>query len=269
MDKIFKQRICREVYVRERLRHKVILTLYGITAGFGITPGPSFVYLWMAGGSLHDYVKRDNFSARRKLDVVSRFEVRGIPEFSSSDLEWAANRGGAWYRILSVSIMTPRAWNSRAMSVHKQNIVHGNLTGDNILLDGSGHVRIADFSHSVILSEADSRMFSEQLPGDARYTAPESILAGGRTGAPKPTKEGDVYSYGCVAILVLSGKVPYWWISDENQVLSEKAKGTQPFHSTMEVDKMHLNLVHQCLSAEKSRPPIENVIYLVLVQSFG
>jgi hypothetical protein len=45
-------------------------------------------------------------------------------------------------------------------------------------------------------------MFSEQLPGDARYTAPESIPTGGQTGAPKPTKEGDVYSYGCVAILV-------------------------------------------------------------------
>jgi hypothetical protein len=45
-------------------------------------------------------------------------------------------------------------------------------------------------------------MFSEQLPGDARYTAPESIFTGGQTGAPKPTKEGDVYSYGCVVILV-------------------------------------------------------------------
>ncbi|KAG2060085.1 hypothetical protein BDR06DRAFT_621293 [Suillus hirtellus] len=63
-------------------------------------------------------------------------------------------------------------------------------------------VRIADFSHSVILAEADSRMFGEQLQGDARYIAPEYIFTGGQTGAPKLTKEGDVYSYGCVAILV-------------------------------------------------------------------
>jgi hypothetical protein len=45
-------------------------------------------------------------------------------------------------------------------------------------------------------------MFSKQLPGDARYIAPESMFAGGWTGMPKPTKEGDMYSYGCVAILV-------------------------------------------------------------------
>jgi len=114
-------------------------------------------------------------------------------------------------------------------------------------------VRITDFSHSVILSEADSEVFSEQPLGDARYTAPECIFTGGQTGAPKPTKAGDVYSYGCVATLVryaayqpsmhltplflqvLSGKVPYWWISEESQVLSEKGKGTLPFHPAVEV----------------------------------
>jgi hypothetical protein len=54
----------------------------------------------------------------------------------------------------------------------------------------------------VILAEANSRIFSEQLPGDARYVSPERIVHGDHTGAPKPTKAGDVYSYGCVAILV-------------------------------------------------------------------
>ncbi|KAG2356601.1 kinase-like domain-containing protein [Suillus spraguei] len=221
-------RIRREIYVRDRLRHKIILALYGMAEGFGILP--SFVYQWMENGSLHDYMKREyiNLSARRKLDI-----------------------------LLEVA------------HVHKQDIAHGNLTGDNVLLDGSGRVRIADFSHSIILAEADSRMFSKQFPGDARYTAPEFTFTGARKGAPKPTKEGDVYSYGCIAILVLSGKVPYWWISEESQVLSEKEKGTPPFHPTIEIGEVYLNLVQQCLSTEKSRLSIEKVIYLVLVQSFG
>jgi hypothetical protein len=34
---------------------------------------------------------------------------------------------------------------------------------------------------------------------------------------------------------VLFGKVPYWWISEESQVLLEKGKGTWPFHPTAEV----------------------------------
>ncbi|KAG1785067.1 kinase-like domain-containing protein [Suillus plorans] len=235
MNKI-SNRICREVCVRKRLRHKAILVLYGITAGFGIIPGPSFVYPWMAGGSLRDYLKQEHsvLPASQKLDILLEV-ARGI-EY-----------------------------------LHKQDVAHGNLTGDNIFLDGSGRVRIADFSHSVILAEADSDMFNEQLPGDARYTAPEFMFTGSRTGIPKPTKEGDVYSYGCVVILVLSGKVPYWWISKESQVLSErKKKGTSPFHPTAEIDEAHLNLLQQCLSAVKSRrPSIEKVLYLVLVQSFG
>ncbi|KAG1796466.1 kinase-like domain-containing protein [Suillus variegatus] len=225
-------RIRREMYVREKLRHETILALYGMTEGFGVLP--SFVYPWMAGGSLHDYVKREysNLSARRKLDIL--LEVAHGIEY-----------------------------------LHKQDIVHGNLTGDNILLNDLGRVRIADFSHSVILAEVDSQMFSEQFWGDARYSAPESIFTSGRTGAPKSTKEGDVYSYSCVAILILSGKVPYWWILEESQVLLEKEKGILPFHPTVEIDETHLNWVRQCLSAKKSRPSIEKVSYLLLVQSFG
>jgi hypothetical protein len=34
---------------------------------------------------------------------------------------------------------------------------------------------------------------------------------------------------------VLSGKVPYWWISEESEILLEKVKGTEPFLPTVEV----------------------------------
>lgn len=166
-------------------------------------------------------------------------------------------------------------------------------------------MRIAEFSHSVILSEADSRMFSEQRLGDARYTAPEYIPTGGRTGAPKPTKEGDVYSYGCIAILVRYAAhqplihftlllsrycrercrtggfrkrvkyfqkkkgahgllVPLWRYDLAEFLLSRPQKS---FDS--KIDEVHLNLVQQCLLAEKSRPLIGKVLYLVLVQSSG
>jgi hypothetical protein len=117
------------MHVREKLRHETILVLYGMTEGFGILP--SFVYPWMAGGSLHDYVKREysNLSPRRKLDIVSRFNVRGIHKFFSSDLEWAATGRGARNRVSSVSHVAARAWNSCATLVHKQDVAHGNLTG--------------------------------------------------------------------------------------------------------------------------------------------
>ncbi|KAG2108625.1 uncharacterized protein F5147DRAFT_164806 [Suillus discolor] len=69
MNKVF-DKIRREMHVREKLKHETILALYGMTEGFGILP--SLVYSWMAGGSLHDYVKQEHsyLPARRKLDIL-------------------------------------------------------------------------------------------------------------------------------------------------------------------------------------------------------
>jgi serine/threonine protein kinase len=154
--------------------------------------------------------------------------------------------------------------------VHSIDIVHGNLTGDNMLLDGSGRIRIADFSRSVILGDAGDWKLSKQLAGAARYVSPESVVCEEQTEPPQPTKSQDIYSYGCIMILVLSGKVPYWWISEESEVLSEKVKGTEPFLSTVEIDQGYLDLIRRCLSMPiESRPSIEKVFYSVLVQHFG
>ncbi|KAG2103158.1 kinase-like domain-containing protein [Suillus cothurnatus] len=225
--------IRREIKVRERLKYETILDLYGVTTGFGIIP--SFVYSWMAHGSLHDYLKQ-SFST---LSPLQKFNIL----YQVAD--------GIRY-------------------LHKSNIAHGNLTGDNVLLDDAGRIRIADFSRSVILDDAGGWKSSEQLPGAARYVSPESVVRDEQTEPPQPTKCQDVYSYGCITILVLSGKVPYWWISEESEILLEKVKGTEPFLPTVEIDQVHLDLVKRCLSMSiESRPSIEKILYSVLVQHFG
>ncbi|KAG2033962.1 hypothetical protein BDR03DRAFT_645097 [Suillus americanus] len=63
-----------------------------MTAGFGVLP--SFVYPWMAGGSLHGYLQREhsNLSAHQKLNIL--LEIADGIEY-----------------------------------LHKKDIVHGNLTG--------------------------------------------------------------------------------------------------------------------------------------------
>jgi serine/threonine protein kinase len=65
------QMIRREIKVRERLKYETILDLYGVTTGFGIIP--SFVYSWMAHGSLHDYLKQSfsTLSPLQKFNIVS------------------------------------------------------------------------------------------------------------------------------------------------------------------------------------------------------
>jgi serine/threonine protein kinase len=80
------------------------------------------------------------------------------------------------------------------------------------LVDDSGKIRIADFGLSMLLAEAEDLMFNSMPPGNARWLAPEFValdldredseedsdLLLGR----KPTKAGDIYSFGCVMLQV-------------------------------------------------------------------
>ncbi|KAG1882777.1 kinase-like domain-containing protein, partial [Suillus subluteus] len=219
-----RQRIHREIYVRERSRRETILDLCGMITDFGVLS--SFVYPWMAGGSLHDYLKREhpNLPAHRKLDILVQVA------------------DGIKY-------------------LHRQSIAHGNLTGDDLLLDASGRVHIADFSHSVILAEADSRIFSEQLPADARYISPERIVTGCQT--LRPTKAGDVYSYGCLMFLqVLEGKVPYHYITRYEYILYDVLKRIRPIKppASVVIDT-DWDFIQRCwLGDAERRPSVEDIL---------
>jgi hypothetical protein len=108
---ITRQKIRRELSVREKLKRDIILAIYGMTTGFGVLP--SFVYPWMAGGSLHDYLKREysDLPARRKLDIVSSCFVLAAVLTANG---WAAGAGRGWYQVSSVSPVAVHAKNSCA-----------------------------------------------------------------------------------------------------------------------------------------------------------
>ena len=70
----------------------------------------------------------------------------------------------------------------------------------NILLDDSGHARIADFGLSVVTQNLDSMLSTSLHRGNAaRWTAPE-VLKGGVY-----SKEADVFAFAMVMIEVRYG----------------------------------------------------------------
>ncbi len=88
---------------------------------------------------------------------------------------------------------------------HRQDMLHQDLRPQNIMIDGSGAVRIIDFGATQVagIMEMASPISHGQVPGTAQYTAPEYFL--GEAGEPC----SDLFSLGVIAYQLLSGKLPY------------------------------------------------------------
>jgi serine/threonine protein kinase len=87
---------------------------------------------------------------------------------------------------------------------HRMEMVHRDLRPENILIDGSGTVKIIDFgSVRVAGLSDDGGSQAEELLGTLQYTAPECFL-----GEPA-SERSDLFSLGVIAYQMLSGRLPY------------------------------------------------------------
>jgi len=233
-DLLYKtgRKIRREAHVWIKLEHKHILPLEGIVEGFGLLP--ALVSPWMEKGSLNYYLKSTftQLSDRRKLELIQQV-VAGLSY------------------------------------LHGNQIVHGDLTGTNIFVDGSGSLLLADFGLSLLLVEAENATFSSLHPGNTRWMAPEFVAPNiqyseGELPQQKPTKAGDIYSFGCVMLQILSGKEPYGWIKAAQQVIGAIMLGWEPFRGAINMTAINRQLSSQCLSKEpEGRPSIIDITTVV------
>ncbi|KAG0698931.1 kinase-like domain-containing protein [Suillus ampliporus] len=215
--------ITQEAVAWARSSHDNILPLYSIIPYF--RPLPAFMTPWMANGSLTDYLQREFscLSATRKIDILNQV-VAGLKH------------------------------------LHDDGIAHDSLTSDDVFLDGSGRVYLAHFGRlSKIFARAQTPMSGATNPLELRYIAPEFLAPVADAGASRSSKAGDIYSFGCVMIQVLSGKIPYEWIHDSSKVLQKEY-----------TNETHWTFGQQCLSVEsEDRPSIEDVFCFFVVQSIG
>ena len=74
--------------------------------------------------------------------------------------------------------------------IHKNNLIHRDLTPDNIFIDENNNIKIGDFGISKILS--NNTKYTKSQTGKYRYFAPEMELG------KKYNNKVDIYSFGCI-----------------------------------------------------------------------
>lgn len=220
------KKIRREAYVWIKLKHNHILPFEGVTVAEEFGPLPALVSPWMEEGSLDDYLKR---------------KCSGLSDLQKQKLIWQVTAGISY--------------------LHGDDIVHGDLTATNILVDSHGCLRLADFGLSMILAEAANATFNSCHAGNVRWMPPEALQAD-EEGYERPTKAWDVYSYGCVAFQIFSGIQPYSWIKSALAVMNAVQKGHAPFRH-IQSDGVYQQF-SPCLSEIPTDRPMMNDIMGVL-----
>jgi serine/threonine protein kinase/WD40 repeat protein len=86
--------------------------------------------------------------------------------------------------------------------IHSKGILHGDLKPANLLLDGQGRVRLADFGQSFATQSGGYNL------GTLGYMPPEQVMRGLGKGHAEPSPAWDIYALGATAYRLLTGQVP-------------------------------------------------------------
>ncbi|KAG2134529.1 kinase-like protein, partial [Suillus clintonianus] len=217
-------RLRRELKVWLRLRHDNVVPLYGTVSGFG--QFVAMVCPWYDNGSLSGYLE----SLGETLSSVNRFQLL-------SDIS-----AGLQY-------------------LHSCSVVHGDLTGSNVLISSDGRAHLSDFGLSVIIVDfVGTSYFTSALSGTVRWTAPELLEIPEDDAIIIPTSNSDIYSFGCIMFQVLTGKAPYSEFKRDAQVVVAISLGTKPSRPEYPaIGDNHWRFILNCWSIKDCRPSAQQV----------
>ncbi|KAG0701075.1 kinase-like domain-containing protein [Suillus ampliporus] len=210
-------RLCREAGIWVALKDAHILPLLGLTWGFG--PLPALVCPWVENGPLNFYL-----------------------ELKHKDLSM-----GQRFRILQGLV-------SAVSYLHSEGVVHGDITGSNILIDGREEPLLSDFGLSFLDVELTGKSYLTSCkPGNVRWAAPELLIPLQDGSLCRACVKSDIYSVGCVILQVLSGRVPYdTW--NDFVVINEKFKGKEPLRlPEPPIDDRHWEFMRRCWRQKQQR----------------
>ena len=145
---------------------------------------------------------------------------------------------------------------------HTSNLLTSASTKANILIDQTGHARLADIGLLAIFSDPTNLLSSSSYPegGAARWMSPELIdpqrfgLENGR-----PTKDSDCYALGMVVYETISGNIPFHQHGDMT-VFMKVVAGERPARGVGFTESLW-KMLELCWAPQpNNRPSIKEVL---------
>ncbi|KAG1873826.1 kinase-like domain-containing protein [Suillus subluteus] len=231
----------RELGIWKRLRHSNILKFMGTTSDFG--PSVALVAPWMTNGTLTSFLDQNN----ETLELHDRLLLlRDIAAGLNYLHTFSLTEGGH-------TDLNP--------------IVHGDLTGTNVLIDNDRKAYLADFGLSGTFKKSTGMTYLAKMtchPGAVRWAAPE--LLSGEEPASAATTQSDMYSFGNIMLQVLTGNVPWCHLTRDLQIMYQVAiEGKiHPRPHDVYVTDRHWNFMTCCWSMPfTDRPPAKDAVQFV------
>ena len=134
--------------------------------------------------------------------------------------------------------------------LHSQNVIHRDLSSNNILLTKHLVAKISDLGMAKVIPPGLQR--HTQAPGTVVFMPPEALSVNAQYGKPI-----DVFSLGCVCVHMISMEwpTPLDRVGANNVVLSEVQRRKQYFTKMVKYPSLEL-LVKQCLQDKSERRPV-------------
>lgn len=211
----------REVDLWSRLQHSNIVQFYG--ANDRVDPY-FIVSAFASNGTLNEYLLR------------MREDERTV----------------VWQKLLQVA--------AGLKYIHQRGIVHGDLRGDNIVVDASGTAKLTDFGLSFLAEGSRCTVLSMGMRGTLgamQWRAPE--YAKGTVN--RPTYKSDIYSLGMTIIEAVRGGNPWGVVFDQSEIRQQLINGNVMAEQPAAMTDAQWDLVKRMIAVKRSgRPDMDDVL---------
>ena len=147
--------------------------------------------------------------------------------------------------------------------LHQRNILHLDVKPHNMLVSHEGHVKLADFGTTLLLSQAMTSISTHRVVGTPAYMAPEIISAG------KYYRGSDIWAWAASVVEMATGKHPWHHLSEEKRnnslpLMFHIASAKSPNHAPLIPDNLSQDLkdiLNACFSPSLSlRPSADSLL---------